>query len=311
MKKFKKIIFFGNERLATGVTTNNLCLERLLSSGYKVSAIVTKKNLVYKIKQLEIVTLAQQKNIRLMTPDKLIDIKNQLKEIDADIGILVAYGKIIPREIINLFPLGIINLHPSLLPEGRGPTPVESAILDGLLKTGVSVMQLDEKMDEGPIFGQEEIDIPPQIQKQELSSSLLDLGSSLLVKLLPGITEGRVVPISQDQSKSTYTKLIKKEDGKIDWTKPAIEIEREIRAYYNWPKSTTSLGGIPVIITSASASMLASAEPQPPGKIQLTKDGMSVGCGQGSLEIYSLIPLNKQEMPMSAFLAGYRSILTS
>ncbi|MGC1176964.1 MAG: methionyl-tRNA formyltransferase, partial [Candidatus Saccharimonadales bacterium] len=151
-KTSKKIVFFGNERLATGVTTEVWTLRQLLEEGYVIAAVVVaQKNTgpSRSARPLEIVALAEKHHIPVLSPEKPADIAEKLQAFGADIGVLVAYGKIVPQSVIDIFPAGIVNIHPSLLPKHRGPTPIESAILNGDEETGVSLMKLTAQMDTG------------------------------------------------------------------------------------------------------------------------------------------------------------------
>lgn len=302
-KTSKKIVFFGNERLATGVRTSAPTLQALLAAGYDVAAVVSnfRPQQSRRPRPLEIETIAQQHNIPVLLPAHPSDIADTLRTYEASAGILVAYGKLVPQEIIDIFPRGIINIHPSLLPAHRGPTPIESVILEGAHKTGVSIMALSAKMDAGDIYAQQEYALTGQETKQALTDNLLELGATMLTELLPAILDNRLTPVAQDESQATYDHLLDKSAGIIDWHKPAVRLEREIRAYSEWPKSTTTLGTIGVVITDASvygASL-------PPGSTHVADKKLIVGCGDGSLEIHTLKPAGKAVMDAPAFLAGY------
>jgi methionyl-tRNA formyltransferase len=298
----KTIVFFGNERLATGVTTSAPTLQGLVSAGYKVSAIIahgaaTNSRLK---RELEIEQVAKTNDIPLILPNKLKGIKDQLFSFRPTIGVLVAYGQIVPQEIIDIFPKGIVNIHPSLLPKHRGPTPLESVILEGATYTGVSLMSLAKTMDSGPIYAQSELALSGQETKQQLADQLLDIGSSMLLELLPGIIDGSVSAIKQDESSATYDSLIRKEDALIDWSKPAQRLEREVRAYATWPQSRTSLYGKDVIITKIRVV----DQNGNPGKLQITKHQLIIYCGHQALEILELKPAGKAAMSAKSFIAG-------
>ncbi|HVX58036.1 MAG TPA: methionyl-tRNA formyltransferase, partial [Candidatus Saccharimonadales bacterium] len=201
------LVFFGNERLATGVTTTVPVLQALVAAGYRVAAVVVSQSdpaQSRKARTLEVATVAQQLGIPLLAPAKLTDIKDQLQEIGAQAGILVAYGKLVPPEIIDLFPRGIINIHPSLLPKRRGSTPIENVILYGEKETGVSLMQLVEEMDAGPIYAQEVVPITGRETKQQLADVLLNAGKDLLIKYLPAILDGSLTGQPQEKIEATY-----------------------------------------------------------------------------------------------------------
>ena len=239
-------------------------------------------------------------------PKKLSEILDRLHSLNAEIGILVAYGKIIPQVVIDLFPLGIINVHPSLLPRHRGPTPIESAILDGDEKTGVSIMQLAAQMDSGAVYAQAEYQLTGNESKQSLADSLGEIGRAMLIDLLPGIMDRSLVALPQDNEAATYDRLLIKDDGVIDWSKPAVVLEREVRAFINWPKSRARIGNIEAVITGSTVV----DRDLPVGKINIEGKSILVGTGQRSLAITSLKPSGKPEMSIEAFLAGYaKSIL--
>lgn len=305
----KSLVFFGNERIATGVSTQAPTLKALIHSGYTISAVVInyEKATSRNSRTLEIADVAQYYNIPIITPDSLPAIKDQLSSYSCEAAVLVAYGRIIPQSIIDLFPRGIINIHPSLLPKHRGPTPIESTIINGEHKAGVSIMQLSKAMDAGPLFGQAEITLSGVETKQELADKLLRLGSKMLIELLPGILDGTTVAFPQETSEATYDLLIRKSTGILDWQKPAAQLEREIRAFAGWPKSRTVIAGKDVTITSATATTeIYQGSHVAPGHFYKAPGNLlGVTTGKGSLIIDKLIPSGKQEMPAPAFLAGY------
>lgn len=301
--KSKKIVFFGNERIATGLDSNAVILKALLEAGYEITATVISAEppLSRNSRPMAVKEIANHHNIVVYTPNKISDIYDELKNQSSYIGILVAYGQIVPTKIIDLFPAGIINIHPSLLPLHRGPTPIESVILAGEQQTGVSIMQLGQKMDSGPVYAQSEIQLKGNESKKELADKLLDIGRAMLVELLPDIIDGSLQAIRQDDSRATYDKLIKKSDGQIDWNKPAHQLHREIRAYSEWPKSSTKLGQIQVVITKAQTIDKQLGI----GEMMIKNKRIIVGSSKKSLEIIELKPAGKQHMSAESFIAGY------
>lgn len=274
-----KVVFFGNEKLATGIPTPQpLIKNAVVSAGFEIEQVVTGP-------------------------------LSELEAHEAKIAVLAAYGRLIPQSVLDQFPLGIINIHPSLLPQYRGTTPIEQAMLDGVQKTGVSIMRLTAGMDEGPLYKQKTIHLDGTESKQALTERLQQLGAELLEEFLPGIASGDLQPRSQPHpARATYTSKITKEDGKLDWNKPAERLEREIRTYQGWPKSYTTIGTISVIITEAR--IVTTGVPQP-GQLMVEKSRLLIGTGTDWLEILSLQPVGKKEMPVVAFLAGYRSQLSA
>src|SRR3569623_3509296 len=167
----RRLVFFGNERLATGVTTDTPVLRSLVAAGYEIAAIVVAQGEAQPSRsgrQLEVLAFAEEHKIAVLAPSQPAAILQQLTSLNAEAGVLVAYGKLPPRTILDSFPHGIINLHPSLLPKHRGPTPIEHVILSGEAETGVSLMQLSEKMDAVTIFAQETVALEGNETKQGL-----------------------------------------------------------------------------------------------------------------------------------------------
>jgi methionyl-tRNA formyltransferase len=290
-----KLVFFGNERLATGTDTKAPVLTNLIRKGYQITAVVSNytQGISRNPKRLEIIDIAHAYHIPVYLPENPMDIKEDLKVIDADLAVLVAYGKIIPQAILDIFPKGIVNIHPSLLPKYRGPTPVETAILDGVKKTGVSLMKLSPEMDTGPLFIQKTVKLSGGESKQELADRLLQLGSSLLIKYLPAILDGSLKPEKQENSQATYTHLLNKSDGLIDWQQPAEQIERLVRAFQNFPKALSKIEKIDVIIT----------------KVRVAKDeadgSLIMRANPGWIEILELVAPSGKTITGGEFLRGY------
>lgn len=299
-----RIVFFGNERLATGVTTTAPTLQGLIDAGYNVAAVVSHNESTTSRSQrtLEVAEIAEKHGIQVLLPAKPADIAEQLKELQPDIGVLAAYGKIVPQSVIDLFPHGIINIHPSLLPLHRGPIPIESVILGGEAKTGVSIMQLVKEMDAGPLYGHAEIELHGDETKAALAEHLLEIGGKMVVELIPDILDGSLVAVPQTDQNATYDELITKADSLLDFSKPAVQLEREVRAYLEWPKSRTTIGGKEVVVTQAH---IIDGKGQP-GDIWKKDKQFGFYTSDGVFVVDSLKPAGKGEMPASAFLAGYQ-----
>ena len=304
----KTILFFGNERLATGVSTSSPALKALIRNGYEVAAVVVAQNDPGRSRQareLEVASVAEEHGIPLLSPSDLLKAKDGLAGYGAQAAVLIAYGKIVPPEVLDIFPAGIINVHPSLLPLHRGSTPIESIILDGADETGVSLMKLAEKMDAGPIYDRVRIALKGDETKQSLADTLAAMGTDLLLKYLPGILGGapEPVPEPQDETLATVDSHVAKADGVIDWSKPAVRLEREVRAYAGWPKSRTALGSTEIIITKAV--VITDGGPLGPGELQIRDKRLIMGTSEAALEILALKPAGKREMTAEGFLAGY------
>jgi methionyl-tRNA formyltransferase len=303
------ILFFGNERLATGVRSSASTLQALIASGYQVGAVVVAQRPPAKSRrqrQLEVAVIAEQHGIPLLAPADLSAAREQLAGFGAEAAVLISYGRIIPEAVLNLFPRGIVNVHPSLLPRHRGSAPIESAILDGDRQTGVSLMRLAAKMDTGPLYDQQAVELNNTETKQHLADRLAAIGVDLVLEYLPKALNGSAKPRPQTGT-PTYDHLITKGDSVLDWHKPADRLEREIRAYAGWPGSRTTLGGKDVIITQAHA--IPSNNPSAkPGDVEVLKQGLiMIECGRGYLCIDRLKPAGKPEMSATAFAAGYQA----
>jgi methionyl-tRNA formyltransferase len=242
------------------------------------------------------------------TPQKAIDCLELLKDYGADCGVLVAYGKIVPEEVIAMFPRGILNLHPSLLPKLRGSTPLETAILTGVQETGVSVMKLIKAMDAGVVYTQIPMHINSSITKQELSDTLHKAGADAVLDVLNDLDTFTDSDKEQVEAEATFSARISKSDGNIDWNESATDIERKIRAYAGWPKSYCTLAGARYILHSAEIAQGHIAEK--PGDYIVTESTLGIQTSDGSLYITSLQPEGKKVMPIKAFLAGYRNKLS-
>lgn len=247
------IVFFGTEAFSL------VTLRALVDAGFAVAAVVTKpdskKGRGQRLTPPEVKIYAEQHNIPVWQPTKLAAISEQIQALEMPVGVLVSYGKLIPQSIIDLFSPGIINLHPSLLPRYRGPSPIESAILHGDHQTGISLMQLSAAMDAGPVYDQQTIALSGSETAPELYEIIGRLGSQRLVTLLPAILDGSLQPVSQDDGTATYCKLLTKADGHLTpTTMTAREAERRIRAFLLFPKSRLAFHDQSLIITKAHVS---------------------------------------------------------
>lgn len=290
-----KLVFFGNERLATGVSTTAPVLRSLVSAGYQVKLVVSShtEGISRSQRALEIVDVAHAYHIPVLLPKSTNEAAELIKKTFAEAAILVAYGKIIPQRIIDLFPKGIINIHPSLLPKLRGSTPVETAILNGLDETGVSLMHLSAEMDAGPVYARKKVPLYGDETKAGLAAKLTDVGVSLLAEHLDGILAGKLKPKVQDETEATYTRMLAKKDGLIDFKEPAVDIERKIRAFAGFPKASTKLYGHEVVLLK--------------GRVAKSRaDGeLVIPCSTGHLEVLELIAPSGRKVSGADFIRGY------
>jgi len=222
-------------------------------------------------------------------------------------GIVVDFGIIMSRDVIDRFDHGIINSHFSLLPRWRGADPISYTILSGDQKAGVSLMVIDEGLDTGKLITHKSTPVDTKETTGTLTEKLITLSNKLLESYLPRYLAGEIQPKNQPHlDRATFSHKISKQDSFIDWNEPAVVIERKVRAYQPWPQARAALGDIEVIITEASTSEMGISTP---GKIIVEKNRLLVGTSENWLEITRLKPAGKKEMPIQAFLAGYRQLL--
>jgi len=299
----KKIIFWGTPDFAVPSldTLNNLGMVSLVITQPDRPAGRGKQVLSSPIKNY-----ALENNINILAPDKLDNyfITNLKKYLPATF-VVVAYGKIIPQEILDLSELPALNIHPSMLPILRGPSPIQSAILKGFESTGVSLMQLDKKMDHGPILSQIEAKIEPNEDYLALSQRLSKLGAQILKNSIFDYLEGKINTLAQDDSQASYCQMIKKEDGQIDWHKSAQDIHNMVRAYRQWPGAFTKLSNLDLKIlkTEVVDNNLNV------GQIEFDKNNIIVGTAEKSIKILELQPTAKKTMTSEEFIRGYGKYL--
>lgn len=293
------VVFFGSGPVA---------YESLLQlmDGFTVEAIITKP-----------ATLHEMQSIAANIPVFAAANRRELEALIAKqpftsrLAILIDFGIIVSKPVIDAFPLGIINSHFSLLPQWRGADPITFSILSGQRETGVSLMLLTEGLDEGPLLAQSVFPILESATTPTLTKDLIDLSTAMLKATVPSYIEGTCIAVDQltatiaPTHEPTYSRKLTKEDGRLDWDKPASVLEREVRAYIEWPHSYTVLAGKDVIITAAQVAEMSGK----PGSTITDKQHLYICCSVGALEILKLKPAGKQEMSAAAFLAGYRQLL--
>jgi methionyl-tRNA formyltransferase len=299
----KKIIFWGTPEFSLP------SLESLVKLDL-VKAVVTQSDKPagrgQKLNISAIKKYALEHDLFVLQSDSLDEaFVNELKQFLPATFVTVAYGKIIPQEILDLSELPALNIHPSKLPILRGPSPIQMALLEGFESTAVSLMQLDAKMDHGPILGQIELKIEAEYDYVSLSTKLSEIGGQLLTQNISPYLSGQLSGVVQDDAEATFCKLIKKEAGLINWQNSAENILNQVRAFIVWPKSFTSLKNIEVKIEKVKISELKLN----PGEIKIEKDKLFIGTQTFALEILQLQPANKKSMSSGDFIRGYQNKL--
>jgi methionyl-tRNA formyltransferase len=228
-----------------------------------------------------------------------------LRGLGADAMVVVGYGQIIPQAVIDLAPLGIINVHGSLLPRYRGAGPIQWAIVNGETRTGVTTMRIDAGLDTGDMLLKAETEIGPDETAVELGRRLAVMGADLLVETLNGLVRGTIVPEKQDNAQASYAPLLKKEDGLIDWTRSAQAIHNQVRGLQPWPGACTTFRGAPLQVWKSRLSAVPSPQPAVPGTIVSVKP-LAVSCGTGTLELVELQAQGRKRLPAADFANGQR-----
>jgi len=233
------------------------------------------------------------------------DAVGALKVLDADLAIVASYGQIIPKPVLSSSRLGFVNVHPSLLPKYRGPSPIQTVILNGERTTGVTIMLLDDKMDHGPLLAQSEIAIKADDTYLSLHDRLASEGARLLVATLSLWLSEKIRPQAQDDKSATFTTLLTRETGRINWRASAEQINRHVRAFTPWPGSWSMLDEERYKIIEAAP---AQSKPLPlPGQLLFLGNRLYVGCGSmTSLEIIKIQPAGRSVLTAEQFIRGYR-----
>jgi methionyl-tRNA formyltransferase len=304
-----EIIFIGTSEFGA------IVLEELCKSKHKPILVVTVQDKPVGRKQLlmpsPVKAIAQKRKIPVIQPKKIVNCKLKIENCRPDLIIIAAYGQIIPRKILDIPRYGCLNVHPSLLPKYRGPSPIQYAILNGDQETGVTIILVDEKMDHGPILAMP--DVKCQMSNatyKELEKELANLGAKLLLETIPKWTKGKIRPEPQDESKATYTKILKKEDGKIDWKKSAKELERQVRAFNPWPGSyafwqTPKGMSVRIKILKVRIFIFPLSKTYPIGKALIVpQNEIGVQCGKDFLVIEKLQMEGGKAMGSEEFVRG-------
>lgn len=250
--------------------------------------------------------VAQEAGIPVYQPKSLRseEAAGPLREWAPELIVVAAFGQILRPHVLELPEYGCLNVHASLLPRWRGAAPIQHAILAGDAQTGISLMRMDEGMDTGPVFVRRAIPIGPRDTAAGVHDRLAELGADLLAEQLDEIIAGRLPAEIQDDSLATFAPLIKKEDGAIDWRRPAVEIDRQIRAMTPWPGAFSSWQGKRLKILEAALDSAHSSDAGQPGQIVETQDGAAVITGQGAIHLQRIQLAGKKATSVEEFLRG-------
>ena len=289
-------------------------LKELIDNQYDVVAVVTQpdkpkgrsKELVFSPVKEE----AVKNNIQVLQPERARDeaFVEELRKYNADVFVVVAFGQLLPKSIIDMPRLGCINVHASLLPKYRGASPIQWAVIDGCEYSGVTTMKMDEGLDTGDILLVDKVKLDKKETGGSLFDRLSDVGAQLLVKTLEGLEAGTITPVKQDDSESTYVKMLHKSFGKMDFNKSAAELERLIRGLNPWPSAFTYIDSKMLKIWDADVadniSEVQTEEVKPGQIVTVGKNSFTIACGQGYLVVNEVQLEGKKRMDSGSFLRG-------
>jgi methionyl-tRNA formyltransferase len=300
-----RIVFMGTPEFSVP------SLQALLRSGHSVVGVVTQpdrpKGRGQELAASPIKQVALEHRIPTLQPLKMKDpaFLEALSAWKPDLIAVTAFGRILPKVILDLPPKGCINVHASLLPKYRGAGPIQWALIKGEYETGITTMLMDEGMDTGALLLREKVSIEPDDTAGTLSARLAEIGGQLLITTLEQLEKGALVPAPQDHGRATMAPLLKKEDGLLDWTQSAAELANRVRGLTPWPGAYTFAGEERWGIWRAAA-MEQSAGSAAPGTVhRTTKDAILVATGRGLLAITELQPANSRKMTAAQYLAGH------
>ena len=301
-----KLVFCGTPQFAVP------SLRALLHAGHQVPLVVSQPDRPsgrgMQIAPTPVKQLALERGIEVTQPEKIKsnpEFRARLEQVAPDAIIVVAYGRIIPQWMIDLPRFGNINGHASLLPKYRGAAPIQWAIAMGERVTGVTAMRIDAGLDTGDMLLKGEIPILPEDTAETLSPKLAELTGKILVETLQGLEAGTVLPVKQDDGQASLAPILKKEDGQMDFQRPATDLWNRLRGFQPWPGAYTIYRGKKLNVTAAKPSQMRLQLEA--GKLAIDEGKLLVGCGQGTvLELLEVQPEGKKRMPARDFLNGYR-----
>jgi methionyl-tRNA formyltransferase len=296
------VVFMGTPLFAVA------SLEALVAAGHTVAAVYTQpdrpKGRGQELAISPVKEAALQLGLPVYQPERVRHVVPELAAFGAKAMVVVGYGQILPQSIIDLAPLGVINVHASLLPLYRGAAPIQWAIANGETETGVTTMKIDAGLDTGDMLRKAETNIGPEETAPELSARLAEMGAELLIETLEMMERGQIVPEPQDHDSATLAPILKREDGVVDWSRPAAVIHARLRGFTPWPGATTTFRGAGLKIISARVSEVAGLAP---GEVAVRGRALVAGCGEGTaLELVEVQPEGRKRVSGESFANGAR-----
>jgi len=300
------VVFFGTPQFAVPT------LRRLLDSTHSVAGVITQpdrpRGRGQKITHAPVKALALERGIPVYQPDRLkpAEVADTLRGWGADLGVVAAYGRIIPEHLLTIPRLGMINVHASLLPKYRGAAPVHRAVINGDSQTGVTIMRVVKELDAGSMFAQVTRPIGPDETSDVVESALADMGAELLLTIVEQLASGNAREEPQDETQATYASRLTKEEGLIDWTRSASDIHNRVRGLYPWPHAYTFFKGTRLIILRSEVADAGASATSPGTILRATSEAIHVATGDGELAILEVQPEGRRAMRAHDFLLGHR-----
>ncbi|MFH1522562.1 MAG: methionyl-tRNA formyltransferase [Patescibacteria group bacterium] len=304
-----KIIFMGTPDFAVPAF-----IKLIQDKRFNVVSVITQPDKKVGRKQAltppPIKQVAEKFHVQVLQPNKISGAFSEISNLKPDFIVVIAYGQILPKEILDIPKYGSINIHGSLLPKYRGASCVQAAILNNDKKTGVTIILMDEKIDTGHILKQGQISIDDEETAQTLHNKLAELGANILPETIINYVSKKITPKPQDNSRANYVCQLKKQDGKINWEKPAKEIERMVRALNPWPGTFTKLAGKIIKILNVENKILK-ININKIGQLFIYKDMLAVQCGKDALIINKLQIEGKKIISGNDFMQGYKELVNN
>jgi methionyl-tRNA formyltransferase len=300
------VVFFGTPQFAVPT------LRRLLDSSHSVAGVITQpdrpRGRGQKITHAPVKALALARGIPVYQPDRLKppEVADTLRGWGADLGVVAAYGRIIPEQLLTIPRLGMINVHASLLPKYRGAAPVHRAVINGDSQTGVTIMRVVKELDAGSMFAKVTRPIGPDETSDVVESALADMGAELLLTIVEQLASGNARAEPQDETQATYASRLTKEEGLIDWTRSASDIHNRVRGLYPWPHAYTFFKGTRLIILRSAVADAGASATSPGTILRATSEAIHVATGDGELAILEVQPEGRRAMRAHDFLLGHR-----
>lgn len=301
-----RVVFLGSPPFAVPI------FERLAASAHTLAGLVTQpdkpKGRGRKVEPSPLVELAHARGLPVLQPATTKDAAfvAALSALAPDVLLVASYGEILRRDVLELAPHGALNVHASLLPRWRGASPIQAAILAGDAETGVCVQRMVLALDEGDVAVELRTKIGEHENAGELLARLAVLGADAALTALDDVAAGRARFTPQDPARATFARKIPKERGRIDWTRPPVEVDRHVRAFTPWPGARSTLAGQDVTFTDVRVAGSTPLDSRLPGAITVVRDELLVACGSGAVRVLRIKPAGKGELDASAWLRGAR-----